>query len=474
MANPVMKAVPGALPVGTQVGRWRVVEVLGKGGYGTVYLVERIGPGEAGLFALKLATWPQDPRFEREVELLSRIRHSRVPRLHDHGWWIDASGVAFPYLVMDRIDGVPLYEWVREHVPTSRQVLRVLADMAWALAATHRADCVHRDIKGENVMVSAEGRAYLMDFGAGDFKGSRTLTHELLPPGTSGYRSPQAVRFQWKQRRKPGAHYKPGPADDVYALGVTASILVTGTCPPCQVDLEWEEDPTRVPPPPPLEPPSVLATVLPELDALILRMLSDAPESRGSAGEIAQALEHAADSASSQADAPVIARKTEPASGKKRAHSHRRGRVLRALAAIAVMAGTFLVAPSWWRTLSSCQWSRGAQEERHSDSEDGGVVALGDAGPLVANITSPHRAPAPSMGLGLNMPKKPLPGQQLPPCQEGFEVEIELTEGKKDTRSCWIEVKASSAQCKTKGYEYKGGCYLPMYPPVKLPQSAQP
>ncbi len=472
MANPATKAVPGALPVGTQVGHWRVVEVLGKGGYGTVYLVERVGSGDAGLFALKLATWPRDPRFEREVELLSRIRHPQVPRLHDQGWWTDSSGVAFSYLVMDRIDGVPLYEWAREHAPTSSQVLRVLADVAWALEATHRADCVHRDVKGENVLVSAEGRAYLMDFGAGDFKGSRTLTHELLPPGTSGYRSPQAVRFQWKQRREPGAHYKPGPADDVYALGVTAYILVTGTCPPCQVDLEWEADPTRVPPPPPLEPPSALAPVSPELDALILRMLSDTPEARGSAGEIAQALEYVADSVSPRAGVPIAARKSEHAADKKRAHSPHRWRVLVALGAIAALGGMLLAVASWWRALPSWPWSRGAQEARPINSEDGGVVALGDAGPLVVTITSAQRAS--SMGLGLDMPKKPLPGQRLPPCREGFEVEIELTEGKKDTRSCWIKGSMSASACKASGYEYRGGCYAPSYPPPKLPQSEQP
>jgi predicted Ser/Thr protein kinase len=473
MANQAMQVVPGALPVGTQVGPWRVVEVLGKGGYGTVYGVERVGQGAAGPFAMKVATWPQDPRFEREVELLALTCHPQVPRLHDQGWWIDPSGVAFPYLVMDRIDGVPLYEWAEERALSSRQVLRVLADVAGALDATHRADCVHRDVKGENVLVSAEGRAFLMDFGAGDFKGSRTLTHELLPPGTPYYRSPQALRFEWKHRRKPGAHYKPGPADDVYALGVTAYILVTGTCPLCRVDPDWEADPTSGPPPPPLVPPSALVSVSPELDALILRMLSDAPEERGRAGEIAQALERAADSAGSRADFPIAPRPSNPAfEERKHAGSARRGRVLVALGATTVAGCMLLAVSGWWRAHPSWQWPRAAQEVRHADSEDGGIVGLGDAGPFVANITSAHRAP--TMGLGWDMPKKPLPGQQLPPCRQGFEVEIELTEGQKDTRSCWIRGNKSAAACKASGYEYRGGCYAPSYPPPKLPQSERP
>jgi hypothetical protein len=71
------------------------------------------------------------------------------------------------------------------------------------------------------------------------------------------------------------------------------------------------------------------------------------------------------------------------------------------------------------------------------------------------------------------MPKRPFTGQLLPPCQ-GLEVEIELTPGRKDTRSCWIEVKANTEKCKAKGYEYRGGCYLPTYPSPKLPQSIGP
>jgi hypothetical protein len=71
------------------------------------------------------------------------------------------------------------------------------------------------------------------------------------------------------------------------------------------------------------------------------------------------------------------------------------------------------------------------------------------------------------------MPDRPFAGQVLPPCQ-GFEVEIELTPGKKDTQSCWVPVKATAEQCKPKGYEYKGGCYVPSYPSRKMPQSIGP
>ncbi|WP_224244262.1 serine/threonine-protein kinase [Hyalangium gracile] len=472
MANQLTYAVQGALPASTQIGHWRVQEVLGKGAFGTVYGVERAEAAEAGAFALKLASTPDDPRFEREVELLSRIRHPQVPRLHEHGWWTHPSGVAFPYLVMDRIEGRTLYQWASERPRTSRQVMRLLADLAWALDATHRADCVHRDVKGENVLVSPEGRAFLMDFGAGDFKGARTLTRELLPPGTPYYRSPQALRFHWVHRHERGAHYEPGPADDVYALGVTAYVLVTGGYPPCRVEPQWDKEPAKLPPSLPLPPLSEFATVCPELDALILRMLSDEPEARGSAGEVAHALEHAGNPASPKADVPIVPRESGSASDGKHASSSSRGRSLKTLGIASSAAGILLAAAAWWGTQLDWEGLSGAQEERHSVSEDRGIVAVGDGARLVSTNSSPHQTP--SMGLGLDMPKKPLPGQRVPPCREGFEVEIELTEGQKDTRSCWIKGDVQGSACKAHGYEYRGGCYAPSYPPPKLPQSMRP
>ncbi|NMO20011.1 serine/threonine protein kinase, partial [Pyxidicoccus fallax] len=74
---------PASLPPGTEVGSWRVLERRGRGNYGAVYRVERIGNPGAGPFALKLATHPLDPRFEREAEMLSLIHHPvAVPYTH--------------------------------------------------------------------------------------------------------------------------------------------------------------------------------------------------------------------------------------------------------------------------------------------------------------------------------------------------------------------------------------------------------
>jgi HAMP domain-containing protein len=98
------------------------------------------------------------------------------------------------------------------------------------------------------------------------------------------------------------------------------------------------------------------------------------------------------------------------------------------------------------------------------------TVALGDSAPRVPQATT---QPAPSKGLGLDMPQRPFKGQVLPPCK-GVETEIELTPGRKDTRSCWIKVDAAAEKCQVNGYEYKGSCYLPSHPSQQLPQSIGP
>jgi eukaryotic-like serine/threonine-protein kinase len=137
---------PACLPPGTRIGPWRLLEPRGRGTYGVVYRAVPAEEQAADAVALKLALHPGDERFTREVELLSRIRHPSVPRLLDHGSWQPEAGPAYPYFVMELIEGLSLYDWARVHGPTSRQVLRVLASLARALEATHAEGAVHRDV----------------------------------------------------------------------------------------------------------------------------------------------------------------------------------------------------------------------------------------------------------------------------------------------------------------------------------------
>jgi serine/threonine protein kinase len=176
------------LPPGTRVLDWTGVGCHGHGAYGVVYRAVRVGQEAAGPVALKMALFPWDPRFMREVALLSLIRHPSIPRMYDHGFWQNPEGMFFPFIVMEWVEGTPLYQWARDHNPTNRQVLQVLTQLARALEATHAPRAVHRDVKGDNVLVrSADGSAVLTDFGAGNYQSAARMTCQPMPPGTPEY-----------------------------------------------------------------------------------------------------------------------------------------------------------------------------------------------------------------------------------------------------------------------------------------------
>ncbi|WP_307733774.1 serine/threonine-protein kinase [Stigmatella ashevillensis] len=454
------------LPPGTDIGPWRVQELRGQGAYGAVYRAERVGEEASGSFALKLALHPRDPRFAREAELLSRLSHPNVPRLRDQGLWAHSSG-HIPFLVMDWVEGSSLYTWGSARTLSSRLVLRVLSQAARALEATHAADGLHRDVKGHNLLIrSADNHVVLIDFGAGTFRGAPPLTDEVLPPGTHPYRSPEAVQFQWRFWRERGLHYAPAPADDVYALGVTAYRLVTGVYPPAQATRA--PAPGQAPFPIPRQiPPEELVTLCPHLAKLIRQMLTTNPSSRGSAAQLAQALEQAAKSAGPQADQPITRRpqpvpvpRAPPSPLSLASHRQAMG-----LAAAAGLAASLLLQGAWllWRQSSPGHGEGSPLQARDGAGADAGTSGLAkDALPASASLRAPASGP---MRIGLDVPKKPLPGQAKPPCKKR---EVELNGG------CWVLPREATPPCGERNYEWQGACYYPVLAPVRSETSEQP
>ena len=97
---------PALLPLGTQVGPWRVESWAGRGVYGAVYRALPVDDAHADPVALKVALFPDDPRFAREVELLSRARHPSLPELYGHGTWQATGGTHHPFLAMQWVAGL--------------------------------------------------------------------------------------------------------------------------------------------------------------------------------------------------------------------------------------------------------------------------------------------------------------------------------------------------------------------------------
>ncbi|MDY7227894.1 serine/threonine-protein kinase [Hyalangium rubrum] len=454
----------GALRPGTEVGPWRLVSVHRKGAYGALYRAEKAEIPGTGTVALKLALHPMDERFEREVELLSRIDHAHVPKLLDAGEWTAPDGARFPYVVMEWVEGEALYEWARDQRLTSRSALKLLAQVARALEALHAVEGVHRDIKGDNLLVAGGGRAVLVDFGSGCYQGARVLTHTVMPPGTPRYWSPEAQLFQWRFGRRTSARYEARPADDVYALGVMAYRLVTGSYPP--EALEWEEAlDSPQPAPPERMAPESLVTVCPGLAALIRQMLANEPTARGSAAQIAQALERVAKTAGRQANRPITRRQGGEAVTSMAQPVKWRPAVAW-LGWIGATALSVLLVVSHWGGEPQVPEERSAQALRgtHAGGEaDGGTTALGD---VASTATGHAQMPEPGKkGLGMEMPKTPFPGQRQPPCEPP---EIEANGG------CWVLLGNVKPPCGPRSYEWKKGCYWPSFPYQRPATSEHP
>ncbi|NTX53693.1 serine/threonine-protein kinase [Myxococcus sp. CA039A] len=225
---------PAVLSHGDVVVGYTVERQLGRGGFGTVYRATCEGQSSA----LKLLHLPRaGGRVEREVSILLRLRHPNVVGIRGFGYW-PAAAPEFAVIAMEYVEGRQLDAWAKEENPSARQVLRVVLDVARALAATHEADVVHRDVKEANVMVRAsDGLAVLVDYGVGDYEGAPGVTLSILPPGTPEYRPPEAWLYLEAHSGVRGARYIPSPADDLWALGVVLYHLLTA-----RVPFEAEDD----------------------------------------------------------------------------------------------------------------------------------------------------------------------------------------------------------------------------------------
>ncbi len=416
----------------------------GQGAYGAVYRAVRRGFRRTGPVALKVSLLPWDARFAREAEVLSRLSHPSIPRLLDRGEMRPASGADYPFIVMEWVEGPPLYEWAEQQARSTGEMCRVLSQLARALEAVHGAGAVHRDVKGDNVLVRlSDRRGVLTDFGSCHFEGAARLTWKSLPPVTPAYLSPQAGLFHVRSLHHPDSYYPPSPADDLYALGVTAYRLVMGQYPPPLDARQDEQGAWRVTAPdvrPLLESNS---RVEPRLREVISRLLSDAPEARGTATQVAEALE------------AVAGKEERPEHSKppERAQTWKPWLTLAAAGAGAVLL---------WNAQSVPKLSG-----QDSHASDAGTTAVGDTAPTKPRASTPP--PTEKKPIAQEPLPEPRPGQARPDkrgqCPGRKQVPI--------NGGCWIDVSSliTAEECAENGYvPFKGKCYGPADAPPKKPQ----
>jgi serine/threonine-protein kinase len=448
------------------VGPWRLLDLRGRGAYGAVYLAEGVEPeAPTGPVALKLALSPRDDRFARETGLLSRLRHPAIPRLLEQGCWLSPAGQPHPYFVMEWVEGLSLYEWARFRAPSSRQVLGVLAALARALEAIHAEGGVHRDVKGGNAVVRLrDDQAFLLDFGSCHYRGAEPLTWQVFPPGTPAYRAPEAFRFALDIRHAPVKTWAPGPAEDLFALGVTAYRLVTGRYPPMPEDpLDEESRVWSLDGPGPRPAKAHNGRCDAKLSALISRMLSIQPEARGNARELARALKQAARRAGPEADVPLFGSDTaQPVPAMPLRRSWRPWLVAASLAGPVALGAAWALRPRHQEDAST----------RQVAEPDAGTIAVGDS--AVTGHEAAPPSPSPGPAIGQELPSKPLPGQTRPDSNGRCRLppEIPINGG------CWLKLDVTPTDCRGPGfYVYKGRCYAPsltLLPPATSAPTGSP
>jgi serine/threonine-protein kinase len=214
-----------ALAPGSEVGAYRVVGLLGRGGMGLVALGERRDGVFEQRVAIKMLPHAMSSpeavrRFELERRILARLQHPNIAHLLDGG--VDARGL--PYLVMELVDGEAIDRYCDRHRLGVETRLRMVVDAAHAVHAAHKSLVIHRDIKPSNLLVDPHGRVKLLDFGiaklidplAADSELTKTAAFLLTPT----YASPEQVR---------GASIT--TASDVYQLGLLLYELLAGSRP---------------------------------------------------------------------------------------------------------------------------------------------------------------------------------------------------------------------------------------------------
>ncbi len=217
-----------AQPREGHLGPYRLVRELGRGGMGVVNLAELDGR----LVAVKLlaagAVSPElRERFRLEAEILRRLDHPGIAHVLDVGESIGPGGVPQPWIAMEFVEGRPLLEYIEATALPLPSRLALLAAICDAVQHAHARGVVHRDLKPSNILVRADGRPVVLDFGvarllAGEERPTELATRTGQLVGTPQYMSPEQV-----QAEPAGV----GPASDVYSLGMVAYEVLAGRLP---------------------------------------------------------------------------------------------------------------------------------------------------------------------------------------------------------------------------------------------------
>jgi serine/threonine-protein kinase len=202
--------VADATAIEQRLGPYRLIEEIGSGGMGTVFLAERADDTFHQRVAIKLLrgipTRDSTERMRRERQILADLSHPHIARLLDGG----STSHGEPYLVMEYVEGEPINAFCRAHSLSMNERIKLIQKVCGAVQYAHQRLVIHRDLKPANVLVRADGEPVLLDFGIAKLLGNTGGDAQTgMPWFTPAYASPE-------QRRGEAV----STATDVYGLGL--------------------------------------------------------------------------------------------------------------------------------------------------------------------------------------------------------------------------------------------------------------
>ncbi len=210
---------PYIVSKGLQVSHYRIIDRVGSGGMGEIFLAEDISLGRN--VALKFL--PVDyalneeatARFQREAQAVAKLSHPNIITIYEVGEYERR-----PFIAMEYVEGHSLHQLIHADTLSIDRVVDLGTQMVRGLAHAHQSGIIHRDIKTSNILVDKEGRARILDFGLATVKGSQKITRMGSIMGTIDYMSPEQVRGQEVDFRS-----------DLFSMGVVLYELLAGQTP---------------------------------------------------------------------------------------------------------------------------------------------------------------------------------------------------------------------------------------------------
>lgn len=277
-AAPVASTLGTAsLVAGQRFGAFRLLHRLGAGGMGEVWLAERVEGGFEQRVAIKCLhaeSAASLARFDAERAILAGLEHPGIARLYDGGLTADGR----PYMVMEYVEGEDLLSWCEQRAASLEQRLSLFLDACDAVAHAHTHLVIHRDLKPANILVTAEGRLKLVDFGIAKLIRDDAPTDATM---TGHFSLAYAAPEQLTGRRVT-------TATDVHALGATLYQLLCGDLPWRVAELPLGTAIQRLLTAPPVPPSRVSPAGHPvagrqlrgDLDAIVTKALRAEPAAR--------------------------------------------------------------------------------------------------------------------------------------------------------------------------------------------------